>query len=1025
VNIQVVGHTSFLGKTGYNSHSQNFFTKLKEFYPVRIRNYTYTDNLSEVPKEQLDMIIEQTWRDPPHKIGLPFTPNPKDLIVNIVLNETHHYYFYHSYSKPMIAYNVWESTLQPAEYFDRILEYDQFWCPTEWQRQCTIAQGYPEDRVKVVPEGVDSNIFYPILDKDLYKMQRKRLYKSCGIPEDKFTFMVFGRWDYRKSTEEIVRAFNEEFKDDNNVVLILSADNPFASDGLKSTEERLDYHKLNNDKIKVLHFPNRNDYIMWLKTGNVFLSCSRSEGWNLPLIEAIASGTPSICSDWGAQLEFAKNVSHLVNVPEERAPKNLCFVDEKQDLGVWGEPDFEHLKYVMRRVYDNYEQAKKKAIDDGIHIGKVFTWNNAAEIASKHISKLSKKYTQVPVSNLKMFECSFKQESNETIVTFKTTKDLSGKYIVSLKDSKNEVKYSSEFTNLKKGLSYWISTYYIDSLMTFEIESELKLLYSKSKEFEVKIPEIIDESNKIKLNIGCGNAIEPGYINIDRYNNTGNIDMNADLAELPFKNNSVDEIYTSHVFEHINLTKIYGVVEEWKRVLKIGGKLNLHLPDLETEVKKWLEAPDDKKWFEVHRIFGGQTHEGNAHYCGFNCNSLKSFLERFDFKIDSIKLGNSGFGTEIQCIAVKEKETELKQINVSCHFVDGPFAQVTGDSEDKGFYQFDFLDKDNNSHVHQYTSGINNWTRPYRKYFTNWTVEIRRNGKLAYKHQFDCSGKNVLISLDSKSLGDTIAWFPYVLEFKKKHNCAVFISTFWNNLFKDHEDYKNLTFINPGTRVENIYASYSVGCHDNDLNKNKVNWRTVPLQKVASDILGLEYKEIIPSIGMKIKPRTVNEKYITISEHSTFQCKYWMYPNGWQSIVDYLDSLGYRVMVISKEETSLKNVINRTNRPIEETISNIYHGEFFIGVSAGPSWLAWALRKPVILISGYSKESAEFSSGVERIINTDVCHGCFNKVDYPLDRGDWHWCPRLKGTSREFECAKQIDSAVVIKAIDNILGIKQ
>lgn len=1355
-NIKIVANTSFLGHTGYNSHSQNFFTSLNKYIPVRVRNYSYTNNLSEVPKEYLDMIIESSWATPPFKIGTPFNPSPNDLLVNIVLNESHHYYFYEKYSHPMIAYNVWESTKQLPQFFKRILEYDQFWCPTEWQRKCTIEQGYPESRIKVVPEGVDGHTFYPATNPVSVEM-RKQLYRKYNIPENNFSFMIFGRWDYRKSVTEMIRAFNEEFKRDDNVVLILSADNPFPVDKLKTTEERLKHYNLENPKIKVLHFPPKEEYIQWLKSGHVFLSCSRAEGWNLPLIEAISCGIPSICSDWGAQLEFADGISYKVNVPNEKAPQQVFLLGDNNDLGVWGEPDFDHLKQVMRNVYNEYSSARSRAVKLSDNVRDRFTWDNAAKIAEKNVKELVKGYKQVPLTTSMQisFKTDFTSLPNETKVTFSPLINYDGELIICLKDTKtNLIKHSSTFDKLNKSNSYWISCYTQLEEVTFEVKNKNgQIVYSENKSlinndcgielyqdqivngsvvvkgkrdcesrynsmkkvfdqykrkftildiganvgyysiratsdydavsimvenkknevkvlldlcdkndcrdnlivlnntltlhklkelskcehfdvvlalnvlhhfenkdileacevftklgdnliletppsddegscgkenleiinnffsnmsgeklgdfkrhtsdknssifwfktpkteikwpyfdyeklftnkkldvetlknrgsnliestFEIKnissprregsrefipginlktfiklngvypnIKNIVnriltrnicgnykwDNSNndlvthnfilnghelhiidyddkliventltdneqiqnvlreiseyfdisffekKIKLNLGCGNDIKRGYINIDRYNNTKNVDMNADLGSLPFKNNSVDELYTSHVFEHIGINDIYPVLEEWRRVLKLNAKLILRLPNLEKEVKIWLEASDDKKWFEVIRIFGSQSHPGNTHLCGFNMGSLKSFLERFNFEVEDIKLGNSGHGEEIQCVARKREEEILDRASIINHFVDGPYVEIKGDSKDKGIFQIDFLDPDNNSSVHQQILGINSWTRPYRKYFTNWLIQVRRNGKLIYEHNFDCKGKNVLISLDSKSMGDNLAWFPFVEEFRKKYNCTVFVSTFWNNFFEGHKTYKNLVFVRPGSRVNNLYASFNIGCFDENLNKNKFNWKSVPLQKVASDTLGLDYKEIVPDIAIKPGERDIAEKYVTISEHSTLGCKYWLRGNGWQTIVDYLNMIGYKVVVVSKEPTKLKNVIDRINRPIEHTINTIYHSEFFIGVSAGPSWLAWALRKPVILISGFSLETAEFSTGVKRIINKEVCHGCFNDPDVKFDRGDWNWCPRLKGTSRQFECTRNITSVMVINAI--------
>lgn len=929
MSTKVIGHTSFIGHTGYNNHSKNFFTNLNKLIPVRIRNYTYHNDLSYLTEEQMNMIIEQDWQDPPYKIGRPFVKEPNTTYVNLVLNESHHYYFYDPYESPMIAYNVWEATKQIPEFFNRILEFDQFWCPTEWQRQWTIEQGYPEHRVKVVPEAVNGNIFNPAIGGERSSI-RKELCEKYNIPEDHMIFMIFGRWDYRKSVKEMIEAFLSAFNEDDKAILVISADNPFSVDGMKTTEERLKHYGLESNKIRVLHFPERNEYISWMRVGDVYLSCSRSEGWNLPLSEAIACGIPAICSNWGSQLDFANDISLLVNIKEYKPPKQVFMLGDDYDYGVWAEPDFDHLRFQITQAYDHYHTYREMALKYSNLFRKVWTWDNSARTAEGYINELlEQKSFQVP----------------------------------------------DEIEDIDKG---------------------------------------------VKLNLGCGNEILDGYINIDRYNNTGNIDLSCDLGALPFPDESVDEIYTSHVFEHIGINDIYGVMSEWRRVLRNKGRLKMYLPNLEHEVRIWLDTPDDRKWFEVHRIFGSQSHPGNAHFSGHNPSSLKSFLESFDFEVPHCVIGNRGHGDEIQCIAKKKSYNVKYKTNYTCHFVDGPFLDIQGDPNDKSYYQIDFLDPDNNSSVHQQTLRINYWTRPYRKWFTNWLVQVRKNGKLDYEHQFDLKGKRALVSFDTKSLGDSIAWVPAVEEFRKKHECEVIVSTFWNDLFRD--SYPNLQFVPPGSNIPNLYASYSIGCYEGDIHKNKFDWRTVPLQKVAFDTLGIDYKEMVTDLSIQPGERTVNEKYVTISEFSTFQCKFFNRENGWQTIIDWLNDNGYRVMVISKEETKLKNVINRTNRTIKETITNIYHAEFHMGVSAGPSWVAWALRKPVVMISGYSMPWAEFTSNIKRIINTNVCHGCFNDVNNNFDRGQWLWCPRHGGTPRQFECTKEISPEYVIEEIKDLIG---
>lgn len=81
----------------------------------------------------------------------------------------------------------------------------------------------------------------------------------------------------------------------------------------------------------------------------------------------------------------------------------------------------------------------------------------------------------------------------------------------------------------------------------------------------------------VKLNIGSGTDIKQGWINIDRVKSIG-VDIILDLNKkcLPFKDSSVDEIFCSHVLEH--LINPHEVVMEFWRVLKPDGILTIKLP---------------------------------------------------------------------------------------------------------------------------------------------------------------------------------------------------------------------------------------------------------------------------------------------------------------------------------------------------------------------------------------------------------------------------------------------------------------
>ena len=354
------------------------------------------------------------------------------------------------------------------------------------------------------------------------------------------------------------------------------------------------------------------------------------------------------------------------------------------------------------------------------------------------------------------------------------------------------------------------------------------------------------------------------------------------------------------------------------------------------------------------------------------------------------------------------------KVHVKQFFINEPFLEITGESNSE--YNIKFFDE---SGICHYDNKIksNHWIKLNRKYFTKWNTKILEDGVLIYDKTLDYKGKRVFINFDSRSLGDTISWIPYVLEFKNVHQCDVIVSTHLNHLFR--EVYPELEFVEPGNVIHNIHGQYNIGWFY-DVNKEPVLPNTIPLQQSATNILGLPYTEIKPRISYKIYDRPYKEKYITIATNSTAGCKFWT-KEGWQELINYLHSLGYKVINVSKEDNKFNNCEKVKNTAMDYTMNVIHHSEFFIGLSSGLSWLSWAMGKHVVMISNFTESDHEFTSNCTRITNTNVCNGCWNNPIHRFDKGDWNWCPVHKGTSRQFECHTSITSEMVINQIKHLL----
>ncbi len=292
-----------------------------------------------------------------------------------------------------------------------------------------------------------------------------------------------------------------------------------------------------------------------------------------------------------------------------------------------------------------------------------------------------------------------------------------------------------------------------------------------------------------------------------------------------------------------------------------------------------------------------------------------------------------------------------------------------------------------------------------RQWYTEWRVEVYdQSGDLVSTDFFKVENKKVSIVIRSEALGDTLAWFPYIEEFRLKHNCEVVVSCKFSDLFQDY--YPNLKLFPYEHEISKSYAQFVLGfAWDSNPVVHPQPIHSIPLQQVASDILGLQFEELKPKIQIPNDKSPILDKYVCISEYVSGQLDNWTENCGWQKVVDYLNSQGYKVVAISLEPATLNGVVDKTGCSLIEAVTYLSGAEFYIGGSTGLSWLSWAVGCQVFMINVHTPVFHEFQE--------DCVH--LSNPDYPINK-------LCMSTDEMREAQKHpVSPALVIEAIDKYI----
>jgi predicted SAM-dependent methyltransferase len=150
--------------------------------------------------------------------------------------------------------------------------------------------------------------------------------------------------------------------------------------------------------------------------------------------------------------------------------------------------------------------------------------------------------------------------------------------------------------------------------------------------------------HETKLNLGCGEDIKKGFINID-FRKLPGVDITHNLmAPLPYEPGTIDYIFAQDVLEHFPYTETEKIFGYWITALKIGGEILIQVPNLEKHIQMYINKVFDPRYNKPvdiyrmrHLLFGCQKYEGGTHYTTFNRESVYDLFSAFRLQILGVK----------------------------------------------------------------------------------------------------------------------------------------------------------------------------------------------------------------------------------------------------------------------------------------------------------------------------------------------------------------------------------------------------
>lgn len=277
-------------------------------------------------------------------------------------------------SKLKLAITDYESNPTPANWKQWYGIPDLILPGSKWVAQALIDGGCPEEKLRVLPHGVDRKLFNPTIAPHQIKTNKS------------FKFLCIAEPHYRKQLDLLLEVFCRTFTADDDVCLVLKTKlfkngeekKPYEQDLRPVLARLVRKYGAKIPEIKII--TSRLPDIGPLYTAcDAFVLMTAAEGFGIPFLEALACGLIVIAPRFSGQMDFLNEQNSLLcNTSWRPARATEQYWGQSLNSRV-GAPDPEHFEELMLECFKNHHSIKEKLLPAAETTASNFTWENAAK----------------------------------------------------------------------------------------------------------------------------------------------------------------------------------------------------------------------------------------------------------------------------------------------------------------------------------------------------------------------------------------------------------------------------------------------------------------------------------------------------------------------------------------------------------------------------------------------------------------------------------------------------------------------